>query len=85
MDKSLLEKARAVMRRATAESNSQNIAQEATEAPVNPVTLTAVLADTDVQDVERILEVWKRVFDMKLDRNMVIDHLRNLREWRRRK
>ena len=80
MDKELLEKAQAVMRQAAPEP-----AVKAEPAELEPEPLAAqILADNEPNEVTQILDVWQRVFGMKLDRERVARHLAMLANWQSR-
>ena len=54
-----------------------------TECPAEPLA-AQILADNEPNEVTQILDVWQRVFGMKLDRERVARHLAMLANWQSR-
>jgi len=60
------------------------IVGERAEADSPEALAVSVLAESDSVEVGRILDVWRQIFGITLDRGMVEGHLRALRRWERR-
>ena len=62
------------------EAPGPELPAEKTECPAEPLA-AQILADNGPDEVTQILDVWKRVFGMKLDREQVARHLAMLANW----
>lgn len=65
------------------EAPEPQLPAEKTECPAEPLAVQ-ILADNEPNEVTQILDVWQRVFGMKLDRERVSRHLAMLANWQSR-